>query len=171
MPVLYLISVWLPARKAGELGPCVHRYMVERTSSRKLGLRRKRPQTLENLQNAGFTLGLVFQPHQPRQASWRSWAWSRFFNLALVAGEVKSWKPEPKIFLTCIGSAGRIPMRRRFTLAIIIMPISLEPEAVGIQPVLIDPEGIFPDAECPVITRLDEISQVIDALGKAETAT
>ena len=167
--VLYLLAYGCPEWQAQELGPQVHRYMVNEHRPENW-VPPETPQTLEMLQSAGFTLGLVSNRTNPCQDELAELGLERFFNLALVAGEVKSWKPEPEIFQHALNRLGAAPAQAVYVGDNYYADI-VGARSVGIQPVLIDPEGIFPDADCPVITRLDEISQVIGALGKAETAT
>jgi putative hydrolase of the HAD superfamily len=156
---LYLKAYGCPSRQAGELGPLIHRYMREQHRPENW-VPPETGQILETLQKAGFRLGLVSNRTHPVQAELGELGLDSFFELALVAGEVNSWKPEPQIFLIALDKLGATPTQAVYVGDNYYADI-LGSQAVGIQPVLLDPEGIFPDAKCPVITRLDEIFDVI----------
>jgi putative hydrolase of the HAD superfamily len=79
-----------------------------------------------------------------------------YFKFCLYAGELERWKPNPEMF------------------AIALQQLALPADAViyvgdnyyadvagalraGLHPVLLDEDGLFPEANCPVIPRMADL--------------
>ena len=73
-----------------------------------------------------------------------------------VAGEVGAWKPDPKIFDRAMELSDTTPEKMIYVGDNYYADI-LGANNAGLQPVLLDDKGVFPDAECVVIERLDEL--------------
>jgi putative hydrolase of the HAD superfamily len=119
---------------------------------------------LRKLRQAGFLLGIVSNRTHPLTAELEGFGLNDYVDLTLTAGEVNSWKPDTGIFLEAI------------------LRLQVKPEEVlyvgdnyyadvigarnaGLRPVLLDPDGVFPEVECDVIRNLpDLIDLAIPAL-------
>ena len=83
-----------------------------------------------------------------------------YFEFALAAGEVNSWKPDEVIFQYALERAGTCPECTMYVGDNYYADI-VGAQRAGLQAVLLDPEGVFPDAECPVILSLEELAQTL----------
>ncbi len=115
---------------------------------------------LRELKGAGFTLGVVSNRSNPYHEQLTSLGLLPYFDLVLAAGEVNSWKPEPGIFLRALE---RLAIRPEQTLYIgdNYYADVIGARSAGLLPVLLDPDHIFPEADCPVIETMGELWDVL----------
>jgi putative hydrolase of the HAD superfamily len=159
----YLVAYGHPSDQAEKVAPEVYRRMNAEYN----------PQpwippdvfdVLRKLRQAGFLLGIVSNRTHPLTAELEGFGLNDYVDLTLTAGEVNSWKPDTGIFLEAI------------------LRLQVKPEEVlyvgdnyyadvigarnaGLRPVLLDPDGVFPEVECDVIRNLpDLIDLAIPAL-------
>ena len=116
------------------------------------------PGTLCKLQAAGFTLGVVSNRPQAFDDLLEELGLGPYFDFALAAGEVNSWKPDKGIFHHAMERAGSCPECTIYVGDNYYADV-VGAQRAGLQPVLLDPEGLFPDADCPVIRSLGELGQ------------
>jgi putative hydrolase of the HAD superfamily len=112
--------------------------------------------TLEHLRRAGYTLGLVSNRSLPFDEEIGQLGLDRHFHFTLIAGEIESWKPERKIFEHALELAGSAPSAAVYVGDNYYADI-LGAAQSGLTPVLIDPDGLFPEADCRVIERLGDL--------------
>lgn len=157
-----LQAIDCPAEQADSLAPEMHRYMNEE----------HRPQpcitgdtlfTLEQLRQRGLQLGVVSNREQPLQEELLSLGLLDYFDLVLAAGEVGWWKPDPEIFQHALGHLG-IPAGRTAYVGDNYYADIVGASRAGLQPILLDPDELFEEADCPVITA---IGQILDLLPPA----
>ncbi len=151
----HLIAYGCGAERAADLAPDFYRYIMEEHQSEDRVL----PGTLETLQalkEAGFTLGVVSNRPEPVHDLLDTLGIGPYLKFALVAGEVDSYKPEGEIFQHALQLAGS---RAECTMYVgdNYYADVVGAQRAGLKPVLLDPEDIFPDAECPVIRSLGEL--------------
>ncbi|MFM8323056.1 MAG: HAD family hydrolase [Chloroflexota bacterium] len=115
------------------------------------------PVTLAALKAAGLRLGVLSNRTHPCQNELSELGLLEYFDLVLVAAEVLVWKPDPQIFKAALE---RIQGRPEETLYVgdNYYADILGAEAAGLHPVLIDPQGLFPEANCPVIRTIGELA-------------
>jgi putative hydrolase of the HAD superfamily len=118
------------------------------------------PETLGTLKEAGFTLGLVSNRSKPCQEECQELGLLGFFDFAYVAAEVDAWKPDPHIFDRALELSASIPERVIYVGDNYYADI-LGAKNAGLQPVLLDEKGVFPDAGCVVIERLGELVDLL----------
>ena len=118
--------------------------------------------TLPQLKEAGYILAVISNRDKPFQDLLEDHGISQFFDFSLAAGEVKVWKPEPGIF--------EHGLQRVNLLASEVIYIGdnyyadvVGARSAGLQPVLYDPLGIFPDPDCITIQSLDELIAIVKA--------
>jgi HAD superfamily hydrolase (TIGR01549 family) len=114
------------------------------------------PGTLQALNQAGYVLGVVSNRDEPFNEQLVQLGLQGYFKCAVAAGEVASWKPEPEIFYHALD---RLRSRAENTIYVgdNYYADVVGAKRAGIQPVLFDPEGVFPDAGCPVIGSFNEL--------------
>lgn len=115
---------------------------------------------LETLEGAGYTLGVVSNRPEPYDELLEELGLAPFFQFAVASGVVNSWKPDPGIFHHAVELAGTCPERALFV-GDNYYADALGAQNAGLQAVLFDPEGLFPDAECPAIASLTELTIAI----------
>lgn len=154
-----LIAFDCTADCASDLAPEVQRYMRHEHNSEDY-VPDDVPKTLRRLKNANYRLGLLSNRSRPCQEYLEEIGLAEFFELALVAGEVNSWKPDPEIFNQAILRLEAKPERT------IYIGDNYYADIVGAKnaaliPLLIDPDDVFPDADCLVVKSIGDLPQLL----------
>lgn len=155
----YLCNIGLLREQAENLAPELTRLMDENFSPQS----QVHPQTFETLQSirdAGFTLGLVSNRSQPFHEEIQELGLTPYFDFMYVAAEVNAWKPDPSIFARALSESGSEPHEAVYIGDNYYADI-VGAQRAGIQPILLDPEEIFPDADCTVIRNLEELEPLL----------
>ena len=118
------------------------------------------PETLQKLKAANFRMGLLSNRRDPCDEVVAELGLMGYFELILVAGEVGAWKPETPLFEHALARLGIAPHEAVYIGDNYFTDI-LGARAAGLQPILYDPRGVFPDADCPVIAKLGELQLLI----------
>ncbi|MBL8057636.1 MAG: HAD family hydrolase [Anaerolineales bacterium] len=116
--------------------------------------------TLEGLRAAGYTVGLVSNRSQPLGPIAAEIGLADLFHVTLAAGEIGSFKPDPQIFLKAVDLAGCAPAQAAYVGDNFYADIE-GARGAGLQPVLIDPRGLFPDPGCPVLTTIGDLAGLL----------
>lgn len=117
-------------------------------------------ETLRGLKEAGFRLGIVSNRATSYRAELEMLGLGNYFELVLAAGEIDAWKPEPGIFLHAVAQFGASPSEAVYVGDNYFADV-IGAQRAGLHPVLLDPEGIFPEATCPVIRRIGELKSIL----------
>jgi putative hydrolase of the HAD superfamily len=117
-------------------------------------------ETLTLLKDAGFPMGVASNRSRPYAEQMTALGLAPFFQFALAAGEISSWKPEPGIFHHALGLLNVQPEQTIYVGDNYYADI-IGAAAAGLRPVLLDPEGLFPEATCPVISSLGELLSLL----------
>lgn len=155
----YLRSLTVPEGRARELAPgLVARMEAEHDPENTVY-----PcvhETLKALKDTGLTLGLVSNRSNPCQEECEELGLLRYFEFAYVAAEVDAWKPNPRIFDRALEISGSSPERIVYVGDNYYADI-LGAGNAGLQPVLLDEKGVFPEARCTVIERVGELVEMV----------
>ncbi len=116
--------------------------------------------TLQALRTAGFTVGLVTNRTRPAGEYLQESGFTDAMDFTLTAGEVGVGKPHPLIFQRALEIAQSQPTQTLYIGDNYFADV-VGARRAGLQPVLIDREGIFPDADCPVIHQIAEILPLV----------
>jgi len=157
----YLRNIGLPEEKALELAPELTRLMEDGYNPQSYVY----PQTfdtLRSIRNAGFTLGLVSNRSQPFHEEIQELGLTPYFDFMYVAADVNAWKPDPSIFERALSQSGSQPHE------IVYIGDNFYADIIGAQragfhPILLDPEQVFPDANCTVIGSLRELEAMLNS--------
>ena len=114
------------------------------------------PSTLQSLKEAGFTLGVVSNRSEAYGGLLEELGLASYFEFSIAAGVVDSWKPDSRIFEHALQRAETSAERTIYVGDNYYADV-IGAQRAGLQPVLFDPEGVFPDAECPVIHAIGEL--------------
>ena len=154
-----LVKHGCSAVQAEELAPRVHQCMVDEYQPQD-HVPPDVCETLLALTQAGYPLGVASNRSNAYGEQMTALGLAPFFRFALAAGEINSWKPEPGIFLHAVALLEAQPCETIYVgdnyYADILGAIN-----AGLLPVLLDPDGLFPDAGCPVITRISELLNLL----------
>jgi HAD superfamily hydrolase (TIGR01549 family) len=121
------------------------------------------PETLAALQKKGYALAVVSNRSQPFDDYLREKEIWSYFNFALAAGQVQAWKPAPEIFLQAAQRAGVQPDEAVYIGDNYFADI-VGARRAGLIPVLYDPRGVFPEADCAIIQTHDQIFDLLESL-------
>jgi putative hydrolase of the HAD superfamily len=119
--------------------------------------------TLPQLKQAGYILAVISNRNEPFQQLLHEHGIGEYFDFSLAAGEVKVWKPDPGLFEHALQRVGLTPAD------VIYVGDNYYADVVGsrqagLQPVLYDPLGIFPEPGCPTIKSFDELNSIIKVI-------
>ena len=158
--VRYLRALTVPERFAAELAP----KMVAQMDAEYSPENHVYPcvhDTLKRLKEGGLTLGLVSNRSKPCQPECEELGLLGYFDFAYVAAEVNAWKPNPRIFDRALEFSGSSPERTIYVGDNYYADI-LGAQNAGLQPVLLDEKGLFPEAGCLVIERVEELVEKLN---------
>jgi putative hydrolase of the HAD superfamily len=145
--------------RAWQIAPELHRYMKEEHQPAD-HIPPDVPKTLDVLKRAGFRLGVISNRDEPMHSYLEQIGLLPFLDLSLAAGEVGCWKPDPCIFTHGLQRLGCSPTETIYVGDNYYADI-LGARAAGLRPVLVDPDGLFPEAECPVIHSVGGLLDVL----------
>jgi HAD superfamily hydrolase (TIGR01549 family) len=117
---------------------------------------------LPALKQAGYIMAVVSNRDKPFQDTLDSHGLSEFFPYSLSGGEVDSYKPEPGIFEHALKEMAVTAPETVYVGDNYYADV-VGARRAGLQPVLYDPIGIFPDADCVTIRSFDELIPAIQA--------
>ena len=76
-----------------------------------------------------------------------------------------SWKPDPRIFQHALDRSETSPQQTHYVGDNYYADVPGAQQA-GLQPVLIDPDKVFPKADCPVIRKMGQLKEVLAHISK-----
>jgi putative hydrolase of the HAD superfamily len=155
----YLLSLTMPEERAADLAPELFR-MMEAGFNPENQVAPEVPETLQSLKEANYNLGLVSNRSTPCQEECEQLGLLQYFDFAYVAAEVDAWKPDPRIFDRALELTGSDPERVIYVGDNYYADI-MGSQNAGLQPVLIDQDGVFPDAECTVIKSVGDLMRLL----------
>ena len=144
--------------RAGELAPELTRYMAEEFGSENV-IPAEVYATLGALRVAGYRLALLSNREQPCHEELEEWGLDEYFELVMVAGEIDAWKPDPGLFTHALARMG-LGAEEVIYVGDNYYADVVGARRAGVQPVLLDPEGVFDDADCPVIHCIAELKSI-----------
>ena len=118
---------------------------------------------LPQLKQAGYILGVISNRDKPFLDVLQEHGIDEFFDFFLAAGEVNVFKPEPGVFEHALQRLNLSPRE------VIYVGDNYYADVVGarragLQPILYDPLGIFPDPDCATIKSFDELNSIIKVI-------
>ena len=158
--IRYLQALTVPEQRAAELAP----QMVAQMDAEYSPENHVYPcvfDTLRSLKESGWKLGLVSNRSKPCQPECEELGLLHYFDFAYVAAEVDAWKPNPRIFDRALEISGSSPEQTVYVGDNYYADI-LGAQNAGLQPVLLDEKGLFPEAGCLVIERVEELVEVLN---------
>lgn len=115
---------------------------------------------LPSLRDAGIKLGVLSNRRTPFVDTLRDLELAGYFELIMAAGEVGSWKPNPKVFIPLLAHFELTPQEAVYVGDNYYADV-VGARAAGIEPVLYDPRGLFPDADCTRIVSFNQLTEIL----------
>ncbi|NWF65009.1 MAG: HAD family hydrolase [Chloroflexi bacterium] len=154
-----LVALGLEREQAARLAPEVSEYMGANYKPEAY-VPKEAPLMLAMLKQAGYTLGVLSNRDEPYHEELKNLRLDPFFDFSLAAGEVQSFKPEPRIFQRGLELAGSAAHETIYVGDNYFADI-VGSHRAGLAPVLFDPNRLFPDAGCDVIRSFDELPDLL----------
>jgi len=160
----YLLALTVPEERAFDLALALSQQMeLEFTPENRVYP--CVPETLQTIKGAGLKIGLVSNRSRSCHEECEELGLLQYFDFAYVASEVEAWKPDPRIFDRALETTGSDPARTIYVGDNYYADI-IGAHNAGLQPVLLDSTGVFPDAECLVIKSVGELVAHLGINGK-----
>lgn len=117
------------------------------------------------LLQGNYHLGVISNREKPYQEEIEALGLAPFFELILAGGEIRMWKPEPHIFIHACEKLKILPTEAMYVGDNYFADV-VGARRAGLQPVLYDPRGVFPDPGCAMIRSFDELMGVLRLDGR-----
>lgn len=111
---------------------------------------------LPDLQKAGFKLGVLSNRSTTFLDIMDKLELTSYFDIIKAAGELGSWKPNPEVFTPLLEHFDLAPEEAVYIGDNYYADI-VGARAAGLAPILYDPRGLFPDADCVRITSFEAL--------------
>lgn len=118
---------------------------------------------LPTLKDAGYYMAVLSNRDKPFHEVMESHNLTAFFEFSLAAGEVNIYKPDPGVFEHALKRANLNVDEVAYVGDNYFADI-VGARRAGLTPVLYDPNGIFPEADCITIKSFDQLKSVIEAI-------
>ncbi len=115
---------------------------------------------LEALKARGFALGVISNNGDDIAARARAFGFDAYLDFVITRREAGCSKPDPGIFRMGLARAG-LPAEAVSFVGDNYFADVLGAAAVGMRPLLLDPEGLFPEAECDVIAHIGQLPALV----------
>ena len=154
-----LVALGTSTATAIALAPKVSAHMAEMYKPQNVindDVRRALPQ----LKRAGYIMAVISNRDKPFQEELDKYLLGEFFHFSLAGGEVDSYKPDPGVFKHALDRANVTASETVYVGDNYFADV-VGSRRAGLVPVLLDPNGIFPEAGCATIKSFDELQAVI----------
>ncbi len=119
--------------------------------------------TLPQLKESGYLLAVISNRDKPFQDVLDDHGIGEFFDFSLAAGEVNVWKPDPGVFEHGLQRVN-LSAQEVIYVGDNYYADVVGARSAGLQPVLYDPLGIFPDPDCATIKSFDELNSIVKVI-------
>ena len=157
-----LVALGASNGQVGEFAPKVSQYMDDSYHPKSI-VPEDALQLLPQLQQAGYSMAVISNRKKPFQDEVESLGIAPYFVFSMAGGEVNAWKPEPDIFIHACKRMDVNPSQAMYVGDNYFADV-VGSRRAGLQPVLYDPRGIFPDAGCPVLSSFEQLPSVLENL-------
>jgi FMN phosphatase YigB (HAD superfamily) len=120
-------------------------------------------QTLAELKQASYVMAVISNRDRPFQDELDDHRLSEYFTFSMAGGEVDSYKPESRIFEHAL-QRGNVTAEETIYIGDNYFADVVGSRRAGLRPVLYDPEGVFPEADCTTIKTFDELKSILKVI-------
>jgi len=157
-----LIALGVSPSMSAELAPKVSAHMGEMYKPESIVPDDAR-RVLPGLKQAGYLMAILSNRDKPFHDVLESHNLTEHFHFSMAAGEVGIYKPEPGVFQHAL-DRGKVAAQETIYVGDNYYADVVGARRAGLYPVLYDPKGIFPEANCTTIKSFDELEAVIMSL-------
>lgn len=118
---------------------------------------------LIQLKEAGYIMAVLSNRNDPFSRVLETHNISEFFDFSIAGGEVNAYKPEPGLFEHALQRAN-VTAGEAIYVGDNYFADVVGSRRAGLTPVLYDPLGIFPEADCATIETFDELYSAIKVI-------
>jgi putative hydrolase of the HAD superfamily len=118
---------------------------------------------LAELKQAGYLMAVLSNRDKPFVELLQNHNIGQFFDFSVAAGEVNAYKPAPGLFEHALKIAGMTAQQAIYVGDNYFADV-VGARRAGLTPVLVDPRGVFPEADCITIKTFDELSAILKDL-------
>jgi FMN phosphatase YigB (HAD superfamily) len=154
-----LLALGIPPELSVDLAPKVSAHMDEAYKPESI-IPDDARRVLPVLRDSGYFLAVISNRNDPYHETLESHGISEFFRFSLAGGEVNAFKPGPEIFIHALKRANLSAQETVYVGDNYYADV-IGARRAGLRPVLYDPNGLFPDADCDRITSFDELIPLI----------
>jgi len=115
---------------------------------------------LEALKQAGYRLAVLSNRSRPYLEQLQNLDLAGYFEGTFHTGGTGVWKPDPLAFQQALDEMGVQPAETVYVGDNYYADV-IGARAAGLAPVLLDPDGLFPEAECAVIRSIGELPELL----------
>lgn len=155
----YLMASGCQREQANELAPKLTHCMREDYKPEDLVVENV-PAMLQTLKKDGFRLGVISNRRKPFEEQLESLGIDSYFEYSLAAGTIDTWKPDPKIFHHALLEMG-VEAEGALYVGDNYYADVVGAQSAGLKAILIDPDNLFPEANCQVIESLPELQSIL----------
>ena len=116
--------------------------------------------TLVELKQAGYIMAVLSNRNDSFVKLLNEHKIGEFFDFCIAAGEVQVWKPDPGLFEHALKRAD-VTAQQAIYVGDNYFADVVGSRSAGLTPVLLDPLGIFPEADCLTIKTFDELKAIL----------
>jgi putative hydrolase of the HAD superfamily len=116
--------------------------------------------TLQDLKTSGYQVGLLTNRTNPVDDYLAELGLAPYLDFWVVSGLAGASKPDPEIFNYTLGVARSAPAKTVYIGDNYYADVE-GAQSAKIHPVLIDPDNVFPEVECPVIRAIGELPALL----------
>jgi HAD superfamily hydrolase (TIGR01662 family) len=118
---------------------------------------------LAELRQAGYILAVLSNRDKPFVELLQNHNISDYFDFCVAAGEINSYKPDPGLFEHALKHAD-VTAQQAIYVGDNYFADIVGARRAGLTPILVDPRGIFPGADCITIKTFDELSAILEGI-------
>ena len=120
-------------------------------------------EALLQLKQAGYVMAVLSNRDRPFVDVLESHQIIEFFDFSIAGGEVKSYKPDTGLFEEALKRAD-VTAEQAMYVGDNYFADVVGARRAGLWPVLYDPDGIFPEADCTTIRSFRELNSVVKVI-------
>lgn len=157
-----LLTLGATTAQASELGPHINKLMSKAYQPESV-LPAGAHDALRQLKSAGYKMSVVSNRTEPFHTSLEQLGLGGYFDRSLSGGEIGTYKPDPAIFEYECRRLGVDPSAAVYVGDNYFSDV-IGAQRAGLQPILLDPRGVFKDPGCPVISSFHELVPALNQL-------
>jgi HAD superfamily hydrolase (TIGR01662 family) len=120
-------------------------------------------ETLAQLKEEGYLMAVLSNRDKPFIDVLENHKISEFFDFSMAGGEVNSYKPEPGLFEHAL-KRSKLTAQEAMYVGDNYFADIVGARRAGLVPVLFDPDGIFPEADCTIIRSFTELNSIVKVI-------